>query len=497
MKRLIIILTILLVSVFRSSTQNTLFAQNSSVSKVETTWKRIKCSFDSSKALLTVICGRLTVPENYDDPKGRMIEIAFMMVKAQKNIDPGHPVLFLNGGPGQTSLYFAETLVTNPLINNVVVDRDWVFFDQRGTGRSTPQLYCPDNLKKCRDNLIKQGIDLSQYNSANISHDMEVLRKALSVNQWNLWGISYGSRLALNMARYFPSSVHSIVHDGPGLPEGQENVDDAQGFDATLNRLFTKCVNDSECSAKFPQLRDRFLKTLPRLREQPLSVGEKKFDDNSLVSFIFNWMYPRGYSSYEQRIQNLLIFMDAAARSDGKLMVETQQKMRKEEGLDKPRSPEPNHARYSIGQNMSVYCNERKPFETQEEYQAIIDKSEIARSFLRGFNDPSDCALWPSGEADKIAATHVYYDGPQLAFTGELDASSSGIAGYRIEMLYVNAKNVVFKNGYHGQFPTELPSSEDYDYWLCALKLAQQFFDDPHRKLDTDCAETRKLRLVR
>jgi len=449
------------------------------------------------------MCGRLKVPENYDDPKGRTIEIAFMVVKAQKNIDPEHPVLFLNGGPGQTSLYFAETLVTNSLIYDVVVDRDWVFFDQRGTGRSTPRLYCPDekdnpfDLKKCRDDLIKQGIDLSQYNSARIATDMEELRKALGVNQWNLWGISYGSRLALTMARYFPSSVHSIVHDGPGLPEGQERVDDALGLDAALNKLFSKCVDDPDCSSRFPQLRDRFIQALPRLRQQPLTAGDKKFDDASVTGFIFNWLYPRGYSTYEQRIQNLFIFMDAAARSDGQLMAVTQQKMRREERLDNPRPPEPIYARYSIGQNMSVYCNERKPFETWDEYQAVIANSEIARSFLKGFGDPSDCALWPAGEAEQITNTHVYYDGPQLAFTGELDASSSGLAGYKIEMLYVNAKNVVFRNGYHGQFPTELPSSEDYDYWLCALQLAQQFFNDPKRKLDTGCAETRKLHLVR
>ncbi|MDX1471987.1 MAG: alpha/beta fold hydrolase, partial [Flavobacteriaceae bacterium] len=414
MKRLIIIL--LLLFAFGSSTQNYLFGQNSLVSNVTTNWKRIKCPFDASKAMLPVICGRLTVPENYNDPDGRMIEIAFMMVKAKKNTDPDHPVLFLNGGPGQTSLYFAETLVTNPLINNVVVDRDWVFFDQRGTGRSSPQLYCMDekdnpfDLKKCRDNLIKQGIDLSQYNSANIARDMEELRKALGVNQWNLWGISYGSRLALTMARYFPSSVHSIVHDAPGLPEGHERVDDALGLDAALNRLFTKCVDDPDCSARFPQLRNRFVKALTRLRQQPINAGEKQFDDASVIGFIFNWIYPRGYSTYEQRIQNLLIFMDAVARGDSTLMVETQLKMRQEEGLDKPRPPEPIYARYSIGQNMSVYCNEREPFETWDEYQSVIAKSEIARSFLQGFGDPSDCGLWPSGEAEQIENTHVYYD---------------------------------------------------------------------------------------
>lgn len=400
------------------------------------------------------------------------------------------------------SLHFAETLVTKPLIHNVVVDRDWVFFDQRGTGRSIPSLYCPDeegnpfNLKKCRDDLIKQGTDLSQYNSARSASDMEALRKALGVKQWNLWGISYGSRLAMTMARYYPSSVRSIVHDAPGLPGGQELIDDARGTDVALNKIFSKCAADAACSSKFPQLRSRFLAALPRLRQQPLLVGKKRFDDSTVVRFFRNWFYPRGYSTFEHRLQNLLIFMDAAARGDGRLMINTQQRMRKEEGLDTVRPPVPTYGQQSIGQNLSVYCNEKKPFESMDEYHQAVASSEIIRSLLKGFGGPSDCALWPAGEADPIENTPVYYDGPQLVFTGELDASSSGSAGYEIAMLYANARNVVFRDGTHGQFPMELPTAEDRDYWMCALRLGHQFFADPQRKLDTSCAETRKFHLV-
>ena len=198
-------------------------------SKIEGSWEKVACPFDSTKALLPVTCGRLKVPENYDEP-GRSIELAFMVVKAAQNIDAESPVIFLNGGPGGTSLVFAERLVTVPEIRETVVDRDWLFFDQRGAGRSSPALYCPpeenwfDSVKVCRDQLLKQGIDLSQYNSVRSASDMETLRKALGVKQWNLWGVSYGTRLAFTMARYYPSSVRSIVHDGPDLPEDQEVV---------------------------------------------------------------------------------------------------------------------------------------------------------------------------------------------------------------------------------------------------------------------------------
>ena len=62
------------------------------------------------------------------------------------------------------------------------------------------------------------------------------------------------------------------------------------------------------------------------------------------------------------------------------------------------------------------------------------------------------CALWPAGRADAIENTRVYYDGPILAFTGELDPTLSGLARYKIEMIYANARNVVFRTAGHAQF---------------------------------------------
>lgn len=462
----------------------------------------VPCPFDSSKALLPVSCGRLKVAEDPEHP-GRTVEIAFMRVKAPRSVDQHGPMVFLNGGPGENSLYYAEQLVTHAHIRDVVVDRDWIFFDQRGTGRSTPALYCPpeadwlEQVKACRDGLIAQGIDLSQYNSARIAGDMEALRGALGVRQWNLWGISYGARVAVIAARRYPASVRSIILDAAGVPEDQERLDDARGTEIALNKIFSKCAADSACASAYPRLRSRFTAALDRMRQQPLSAGERRYDDAETMSFIRGWLYPRGHSTFERRIQSLLVFMDAAARGDGRLMADTRQRMRTEEGLDTRREPPvPAYGRYSIGQNLSVYCHEKEPFESVEEYQRAVARSVILRALLQGFEDPGACSLWPAGTAELAALTGVY-DGPQLVFTGELDASSSGPAGYQIAMLNANATNVVFRNGMHGQFPMELPTREDTDYRMCALRLAREFVADPHRRLDTGCAETRQLRLVR
>lgn len=473
-------------------------------SQAQRPWQRVACPFDVSKAELPVECGRMKVPENYDDP-GRTIELAFTIVHPRRNRDPESSVIFLSGGPGAPSLVYAELLLATPQIHDIVIDRDWVFYDQRGTGRSIPMLICPrekEYLKRvqiCRDKLIKEGIDLSQYNSARSARDIEELRQALGVKQWNLWGISYGSRLAFAVARDFPTSVRSIVHDGPSYPEGQEIIDDFRGTDIAINRLFSKCASDIACSSKYPDIRTRFLAALPRLRERPLMIRDERIDDRRVVQFIRGYLFGGDPAIFEQRVQNLLAYMDAAARGDGELMLQIQQRMPNDvDPFDE--NPVPVEGWYDMGQNLSVDCNEERPFESLDDYRQAAANSEIVHAMFgedAGLGQFQVCALWPSGRADPIRKSRVHYDGPQLVFSGELDASLSGLSGYKIAMLYPNARNVIFKNAVHGQVHlADYPPKIADDYRLCALRLARQFLADPQRTLDTRCAESRRLRLV-
>jgi pimeloyl-ACP methyl ester carboxylesterase len=477
----------------------------------EHAWKKVACPFDSRRAVLPVTCGRLKVPENPDRPEGRSIEIAFMIVSPGSKTDPDHPVIFLSGGPGSPSLALAERLVATPGVRQTIVDRDWVFFDQRGGGRSVPALYCPpskdewiEQVKRCRDRYIGKGIDLSQYNSVRIAADVEALRKALGVKQWNLWGDSYGTRLAFTIARYYPASVRAIIHDGADLPENQEIVDDLRGTEVAMRKVFAKCEADATCAAKFPDLGRRFQDALPRLRQQPLSIGGERIDDGKVMGFVRDWMFGGSYLTFEYRVQNLLAYMDAAARGDGARIVEIDRAMTEQNDRNKgppPKTRFPDEGRYHIGQNLSIDCNEEKAFESMDEYRRAAADSQIVRSLFgedEGLGAFKTCALWPAGRADPIENTHVSWDGPQLVFTGELDASLSGPAGYEIAMLYAHATNVVFENGEHIQATMEdADTSNDWNYYrLCAAGLARQFLSDPQQALDTRCARTRKLRLV-
>lgn len=466
--------------------------------------QRVVCPFDTSKALLRVECGRLEVPENYDDP-GRTIEIAFMIVRAESNAQPDSPVLYLGGGPGSPSLVYAEMLVANHHIHDFAASRDWVFFDQRGQGRSVPALRCAseedylERVRLCRDQLMRQGIDLAQYNSARSAQDIEALRQALGVRQWNLWGTSYGSRLAFAVARDFPETVRSMVHDGPSDPMAPEIINDFRGSEFAIERLLSKCAVDDACAARYPDLRARFLDAVARLRDRPLRAGDREIDDNRLVFVMRAYLFNNAPAAiYERRLQNLLAYMDAAARGDGEAMRRIEGELAGG-GSDEPAVPVEGH--HALGQNLSVECNEERAFETPEQYLLAAERSVIVRA-LFGLQDGADffddCALWPAGRADPVRKSRVVYDGPQLAFTGEFDASLSGLSGYTIDMLYPDARNVVFRNAGHVQVDvTNFPPTEIDGYRRCALELAHRFFDDPAQPLDTGCAETRPLRLTR
>src|SRR5690606_39073830 len=98
----------------------------------------------------------------------------------------------------------------------------------RGTGYSQPFLGCygdeeaEDNLayaRLCHADLTAQGIRLNAYTSAENAADIADLRVALGYEQVNLYGISYGTRLALTIMRDHPQGIRSVVLDSVYPPD--------------------------------------------------------------------------------------------------------------------------------------------------------------------------------------------------------------------------------------------------------------------------------------
>ncbi len=101
----------------------------------------------------------------------------------------GKPVIFVHGGPGggteaKHRRYF------DPRKYRIIL------FDQRGCGKSTPHASIVDNT------------------TWDLVDDMEILRKEMKVEKWQVFGGSWGSTLAIAYAETFPERVSELVLRG-------------------------------------------------------------------------------------------------------------------------------------------------------------------------------------------------------------------------------------------------------------------------------------------
>jgi proline iminopeptidase len=106
----------------------------------------------------------------------------------------GKPAVVLHGGPGSGCSTGARRYF-DPTAYRIVL------FDQRGCGRSLPHA---SDLRT----------DLSVNTTAHLLADLEQLRQHLDIDQWLLFGGSWGSTLGLAYAECHPHRVTEIVLGG-------------------------------------------------------------------------------------------------------------------------------------------------------------------------------------------------------------------------------------------------------------------------------------------
>jgi pimeloyl-ACP methyl ester carboxylesterase len=239
-------------------------------------------------------CGSLQRPLDPARPDGAKLDIHYLVVPAMARNKQPDAVLMLAGGPGQSAIGIASHVLQRlSRLNN---RRDLVFIDQRGTGKSAP-LDCPDEthlpiteqldaaaqmrrLDACRTMLEKlpygQNGGLRFFTTTIAMQDLDAVRDALGVSQWNLVGASYGTRAALEYLRQFPTKVRRTVIDGVAPPDMVLPASFSPDTQAALDKLF-------DAHAKtHPALRSDWQKLLASLpREvtvaQPLTGQPERF----------------------------------------------------------------------------------------------------------------------------------------------------------------------------------------------------------------------------
>ena len=259
-------------------------------------------------------CGVFTVPQNWDEPGGPGLDLVFAVVKATGEEPASEALMFLSGGPGQSSL-------SKPIdgYQQLQADHDIIRLDQRGTGfsqrlgyeeclllalqndappaqiealqaaafnplveDSTPlpfdELDIPVLNEICWDQFAAQGIDLSQFTTAASARDVVELLKALDYEGFTLHGVSYGTRLAMTIMAQLPTSddapaLRSVVLDSAFPPSIKTIAAFPRKDHDFMLQLLAECRADVACRQAYPNLDVRLGTVLDRLEDGPLTVS--------------------------------------------------------------------------------------------------------------------------------------------------------------------------------------------------------------------------------
>lgn len=445
----------------------------------------------------TVRCGFLSVPESRTRNSERELELAVMILKARSDIPLADPILFLQGGPGGAALSTIEMWQDLPWRDS----RDIILLDQRGTGYSLPNLKCPEiyqefdialGVTSCRNRLLREGHDLRAFNSVEDAADVADLRTALGIESFNLYGVSYGTRLALTVMRDHPGAIRSVVLDSTYPPQVNRLVEFGGNFDRALSRVFDACLESETCSQAFPDLEQTFLTTIEDFNDLALELDELDgltLTGSDLLGLYFQSMYS------EAVIPNIPYSMTKLAEDDFWSAVLLLSGVVSGEEVDSGNANVLAVFRVirelfkwfwrevqAEGVYFSTECQEDVPFQTLQE---VLGQAETLQPVIGQFVEDtgrdqfSMCRAWrvpPAGEVESQAVTS---DIPTLVLAGSFDPITPPSWGKRAAKTLPNSYFFEFPNAAHGVF-----LSGD-----CPVEMVEAFLKNPDVDPNGECIE--------
>lgn len=235
-------------------------------------------------------CFRLTVPRNYHRPSDGTFDLAVAVQQPATPVPGRRPVLLLHGGPGGSGFATGMGRRVAAFSPGAVT----VTFDQRGNGLSDPVI-CNDiplvtreaiaapgdafttiwrvnePYARCRARLDGAGVRPEHFGTRVTSRDAEELRRALGIAKWDIWSVSYGTIVALDMMAAQPATIGSVVLDSPVGLVPQPETADAE-FERPVLNIFAACAAHARCAAAYPRLKEEFYDTFRGLDRDPLVV---------------------------------------------------------------------------------------------------------------------------------------------------------------------------------------------------------------------------------
>ena len=368
-------------------------------------------------------CGTLIRPLDPSDPGSLPLELSVAVVPALSLEPETDPLVLIAGGPGQGSISFYAGWAS--AFERVRRDRDILLIDQRGTGESAPmtcdidediiegQYSTEQTLQVTKQCLEALPYDPRFFTTSVAVTDLEALRSTLGYPQLNVYGISYGTRVAQHFARRFPGSTRTVILDGvvpPQIPLGPEIATESQ---LALERVLGRCAEDTQCSERFPDLHQDFIDVQQLFDKSPPVVElpdplTGRIEEVELGSEEFGIAIRLLLYGHRSIALIPLLIHEAAEGNYGPLAAQFQMTVTQlTESL-------------SIGMHNAVMCTEDIPFVDPDN----VDHDALAASYLGPLQLEAlqtICSVWPAGVIDDGLRVPVATAIPFLLLSGDAD----------------------------------------------------------------------------
>ena len=396
-------------------------------------------------------CGSHEVWEDREAKSGRRIALNIAVVPARVRAKEPDPIVVFAGGPGQGAVSLANQVM--PLFAKLNDTRDIVLIDQRGTGQSNP-LECEDDEEQplqavFEDSLPErvvrsclEGLDAdpAQYVTPMAVADLEEVRKALGYDKLNLWGGSYGTRVALEYTRRHGEHVRTMVLDGVAPPSMKLPLSFVTDGEAALTRLLEACDAQVLCRRTYPDLREMIFRLRVELARRPARVaiqnprtGERdviSVNENVFLSGLFRPLYVAELAS--------LLPLGVASAAGGDFNPLLAQNLEFADDISE---------NLALGMHLSVLCAEDIPRITPAEISGATN-SFFGRALVDDFIRA--CAVWPRGKIPADFYDPVRSAVPALILSGGIDPATPPRHGEEVAKSLSNAKHLVAPQIGHG-----------------------------------------------
>lgn len=433
-------------------------------------WKAQACPAAYAETPYKVECGTLTVDEARGVAGTRRISFPVVRVKALAPKAGLPPVVSLHGGPGGDVVDGLPQRLKSPGARELIaVDQDWVFFDERGTGGSSPFFDCPGTqltdaglptdkdaagVVACLKGYAAKGYDLSRYDAVEVARDVQDLRTALNMPVIDLYGASYGTRTEAAIQTHAPQGVRAVVQDSPWPPEASWTVGGPQMVSGALSIVMAKCAAQADCARRYPDLQARVRALAAKFLAGAQVVGGKTYQPDDMGGFLMEASYFAA--------RDLPKDLDRMARGDfGPL----------DEFMG-------SREYYAEGQFFTHLCREELPFEDRAQIAAGAKGDPVAELLARPMVRMHEvCDAAGIAKADAVEQQPVRTSIPTLFLAAEIDPGCPPELTRAAAKGYEGSQVVIVVNATHG-VTSQSP---------CARRMVRAFFADPTKPVDRSC----------